>query len=185
MVRVTCNNCGRKVDVNPDKIQLYCPYCGQAFSSHLIQTVLQQKSTLVICNRERTHRTEIEHEHNTKQTKLLVGIFIGAFIFLIAAIIFAIIMNIPTDEDHTNNGEVKVTASSDEFKGMNYNNVREIFLNAGFENVVLEENPDIVFGIFAKEGDVEMVSINGDTDFSKGDWFPSNSVVIIKYHTKK
>ena len=54
---------------------------------------------------------------------------------------------------------------------------------AGFSKIELIALDDLKFGLFDKEGEVEEVSINGDTSFKKKSVFPKKAAVRIQYHS--
>lgn len=56
---------------------------------------------------------------------------------------------------------------------------------AGFTNIKLEKEKDLIFGWISKNGEVSSVTINGKSSFSDGDWFKKDAVIRIKYHTYK
>lgn len=66
----------------------------------------------------------------------------------------------------------------------NYKDIEEKFKNAGFTNISTEILYDIYWGV-TPEGEVEKVSINGNTDFKRGDIFKKDSKVVITYHMKE
>ena len=49
--------------------------------------------------------------------------------------------------------------------------------------ITTKENKDLVTGFITKDGSVEKVSINGDSDFEEGDIFPEEAAVVVTYHT--
>lgn len=80
-------------------------------------------------------------------------------------------------------GEAKTPSGSSVQKGRNYQSVAEDFKSHGFTNINLEELDDLVIGWFTKEGEVESVSVDGDTGYSADTWYPNNVEVVIIYHT--
>lgn len=69
-------------------------------------------------------------------------------------------------------------------KGQNYLDVVRIMQDAGFSGIEIDKLHDIKIGVLTKEGEVESVSVNGDTGFSQGAAYPRNAKVVITYHTK-
>ena len=69
------------------------------------------------------------------------------------------------------------------YKGDNYKDVEQSFIAAGFENVQVSGMDDLVTGWITKEGSVEKIYINGNSEFSKGEKFPQDATVIISYHS--
>lgn len=77
--------------------------------------------------------------------------------------------------------EVKLDVASSEYKYGNYDDVKVELEKLGFTNIKSEVLYDIVFGITPK-GEVESVSIAGNSDFKRGDVFAKEAEVIITYH---
>lgn len=80
---------------------------------------------------------------------------------------------------------VVVPVTSKAAKGVNYIDIQTAFNDAGFVNIVLEPMPDIVFGWFVKDGEVDAVLINGESKYSEGAQYRPDVEVVIKYHTLK
>jgi len=80
--------------------------------------------------------------------------------------------------------EAKVPDSASGYKYDNYKNVQESLSEAGFTNIKTEILYDIVLG-WTSEGEVDSVSIAGDTSFDKGTVFRKEAEVIITYHMKE
>ena len=81
--------------------------------------------------------------------------------------------------------EVAIPLSSKKYKGENYEVVVQQLEDAGFENVEAKPVKDLVIGLITKDGDVESVSIAGDTEFEEGDIFSKDAKVVVTYHTFK
>ena len=82
-----------------------------------------------------------------------------------------------------NEDDLQPPLASPVASGMNYVDVATQFEKAGFSNVQLEGNGELVVGLFHREGDVDEVSIDGKIDYATGDWFPKNSTVIIRFYS--
>lgn len=80
--------------------------------------------------------------------------------------------------------EAMVPSSAEKYKRKNYEEIVKSFEDAGFTNVSTEILYDIVWGL-TEEGESDKVSINGATDFSYGDIFPKDAVVIVTYHLRQ
>ena len=80
--------------------------------------------------------------------------------------------------------EAMVPSSALNCKFENYKDIEKIFKNAGFINIKTEILYDIVWG-WTNEGEVEKVSINGKTDFNRGDVFAKDAEIVITYHMKE
>lgn len=69
-------------------------------------------------------------------------------------------------------------------KGYTYAELKQKFEDEGFTNVKVYPIPDIKLGIFAKEGEVESVTIGKDESFKRSSIFNADEEIVIKYHTK-
>ena len=82
-----------------------------------------------------------------------------------------------------NPDEAAVPAKAYDFKYDDYKDVANQLRAAGFTNISYEIYYDIIFGI-TPEGEVDSVSINGRTDYIKGEIFKKDVPIIISYHMK-
>ena len=80
-------------------------------------------------------------------------------------------------------GEAKTPSASSVQKGRNYQDVYSQFEEKGFTNIRFEALDDLVTGWLTKDGEVESVSVDGDTGYSADRWYPADAEVIITYHT--
>lgn len=69
-----------------------------------------------------------------------------------------------------------------EDNGYSYEVLEGQFRDAGFTNVVTEPVSDLVLGIMAKSGEIEQVSINGNSSFNSSDLYNPDAKVVIYYH---
>ena len=81
--------------------------------------------------------------------------------------------------------EIRIDFSLKDYKGDNYNEVVAELKAKGFQRIRVENLKDVVLGVFAKDGAVESISINGGVDYKVGDWINNQSEVVIAYHGKK
>lgn len=77
----------------------------------------------------------------------------------------------------------KMPASADGFAKQGYQKVVADLIEAGFTNVEAEGLEDMVIGLFAKEDQVKEVTVNGYTDYKRGDEFPKDSIIVVHYHS--
>ena len=78
---------------------------------------------------------------------------------------------------------IAVPASSSDLKGENYKDVMTRLKTAGFASIETASIDDLVLGWLAKDGDVERVSVNGETKFDADSRFPKGAKIVITYHT--
>lgn len=75
--------------------------------------------------------------------------------------------------------------TSKKAKGENYEDVLEAFKNAGFVNVSLEVEYDLVTGWITGDGEVEQITIDGNKKYKSSSKFRPDVEVVILYHTFK
>lgn len=77
--------------------------------------------------------------------------------------------------------EVMVPSSASNCMFENYKDIEKIFKDAGFTNITTEILYDIVWG-WTEEGEVDSISIDGNSDFIRGDIFAKDAKIVITYH---
>jgi hypothetical protein len=75
--------------------------------------------------------------------------------------------------------------TSKDAKGKNYEEVIAEFKKAGFTNISVSVEYDIVAGWFNDDGEVKSVSINGDSKYRYSDEYRLDAQIVITYHTWK
>lgn len=79
--------------------------------------------------------------------------------------------------------EVLITSAMAFCSEDNFNSAVALFRSAGFQNVLTIPLNDLNFFTQRKNGQVDNVTINGDSSFEEGDVFPKTAQVIITYHS--
>ncbi len=85
--------------------------------------------------------------------------------------------------ESSHEGEAMIPKSASELKGDDYLEVSALFEESGFTRIKPEKIDDLVLGLLTKDGEVEAVTVGGNNSFSAGEWVPSDTEVIIVYHT--
>ena len=136
--------------------------------------------------KEKTKRNEIYLKHKAEEEKrdnrfffIVVGCFV--LIYIIMSGVWRLDDKIDTNK-HKANGDIEVGKNYDKLVGKNYKDVETYFKKLGFKDIVLKKHDDLIIGIINKDGEVEKISINGDTEFDS-DWYPKKSKIEITYHT--
>ena len=138
---------------------------------------------------ERTKREKQRYEYQerrekreeAKNTKIVIGVIL--LIFLLTGVFFY--LGERENIEHKRNNDIQVFTSAENLEKKNFEEVKEMLSSAGFKNIKFIKDEDLVLGVFAKDGEVEKVTINGNSEFSANDWFPSDAKVKITYHTYK
>ncbi|WP_416728771.1 DUF4839 domain-containing protein [Fictibacillus sp. JL2B1089] len=100
---------------------------------------------------------------------------------IIACIIFSLAGCAGDSNEHE--GEAKTPSGSSVQKGRDYKKVVKDFKEKGFKNISTKKQEDLITGWLTKEGEVESVSVDGDTDYSSDEWYSNDVEVVITYHT--
>ena len=96
-----------------------------------------------------------------------------------------IIYGCGSSKDDNNPDLIKPPASSSSLKKENYKDVVTKFEKSGFENIEVQKLEDLITGWITKDGSVESVSIDGDTNYDSSKKYSKNSKILIVYHTFK
>ena len=113
------------------------------------------------------------------------GVLVKRFICAFLAILLCLCVVACDGETKTQNNDTTtgLPFSSNDYESKNYAEVLEDFEAAGFTNIKLEPIYDLITGWLTSDGEVEEISINGSTSFAKGEDYPKDAEIIIKYHT--
>ncbi len=202
LIKLNCQNCNGMLEVDIDNLIAYCPYCGQKllFGVEQMNAILKEKEKTKRAqeitkkeqektkrSEEATKRLEMEHRYKEREDKRNnkkdVVALIGAIAFIFVVISLMFFMSEREKQQHLKDGEIKISFSADEIIGDNYNSIVKILKNDGFENIELIKADDLIVGVISKENTVKSISVNGDSDFSEGTWFPKDAIITITYHT--
>jgi hypothetical protein len=109
-------------------------------------------------------------------------VMVGLSIFLVLMFAFLGIMTL-LESAPNGDGEIRIPSSSSTFEAKDYQDVMTELQAAGFTNVETEALDDLIIGWLTKDGEVEKVSVNGNTNFSADRKFPEDAKIVITYHT--
>lgn len=115
---------------------------------------------------------------NSVAKKVLIDTTVNAAVKTIGAV-----ADYNSKRVYTESKTIKVPNSSDYYMGKNYHDVQDELTAYGFTNIVLLPKRDLIKGWLTKDGAVEVVSINGKTDFKRERKFPADVRIVITYHT--
>lgn len=77
--------------------------------------------------------------------------------------------------------ETAMPQSASSYKYQNYADVQAELSKVGFTNISFEILYDIELG-WTEEGEVDSVSVDGNTEFEQGDMFKKDAAIVITYH---
>lgn len=197
LYQLICPACGATVEIEEDRKSMFCTYCGSQI--HVEDGIKRVEITKNV-NYHKTYTDEAKiREHERKEKIMLkqmeyedrekrrndrslfyiMGIFMLLALFCFGMSYFWEQATMPAVD------EVKLPFSASDLKGENYEQVVADLENAGFSDITVTKQEDLITGFLTKEGSVEKVSINGDSDYDKRDIFPEKAKVIVIYHTFK
>ena len=102
----------------------------------------------------------------------------------IAALIVACVLAATiTGCDDTTSDKIHAPLNSSDVSNSKYQDVVSQFKKSGFTNVTTKEIDDLIIGFLTEDGEVEEVSIGGDTSFSTSDAFAADTPVVVSFHT--
>lgn len=184
--KLTCSNCNGILDMEiaEDTTSFFCPYCGQKF--YLDDEKKEYSINKNINFNKNIHKRYtddaevIKAKNKDKENK-------RSWIALIVCAIIAI--GIPFGmlakfniEEIVAKSEGKINAGFyRDLLDKDYKTVEAHFEAAGFTDIELIDLNDAGIA-FWNDGQVEIISVGGDTDFDSTDWFYPNTKVIISYH---
>lgn len=120
------------------------------------------------------------HEEDKQHSKNKIILWTTIIAVIIIAIVGGILYkNHIEDTD----GKIRVNYASSDLEGENYLEVVSKLEDEGFTNIRTESIDDLINGWLTKDGEVESVSIDGDTEFSSNSRFLPSSEIVISYHT--
>lgn len=82
----------------------------------------------------------------------------------------------------TDPNEITMPLSAYDYKNKNYQDVISDFHKLGFTNIKTEVVYDIFFGILVSEGESDRVTIDGNSNFEKGDTFSKDAEIVVTFH---
>lgn len=200
--KLSCPNCDGILElkiINSNRI--YCPYCGQQF---LIDDGKREYTTNKNINIHKTIKSDrtyherytndadvIREKNNGIASKLpwialIVFLLIGFISYLFDSAIPSLMRERQQREEAQAIQEAidagKISAGqSYKLIGEDYRTVEAHFEAAGFTNIQLIDLDDSGFEFWI-DGDVETISIGGDTSFTSSDYYDPDTKVVISYH---
>ena len=104
--------------------------------------------------------------------------------WIIAVLLFIGIVGSANRKDNEEDGDgTTIGYSSSELSGKNYKDAETLLRGKGFTNITTEAKGDLIVGIISTEYEVAEVSVGGKTYFRKTAKFPTDTPIIIRYHS--
>lgn len=179
-----CRNCGAYIDVpNPNMQMCYCQYCGsQNWIDNGNRTIHKYIEKRDVDEAAIIRAKTAHHEVIFKEVSTILAVMVP-----VVAIIALIILgyngykaDLETRPDRVIVRELSA-GDSDDYIGKKYEKVQEELADRGFTNISTIDLDDSGINIF-KNNKVESVTIDGNSNFSKGNYFAADADVVIRYH---
>ena len=195
LIKLKCDSCGSVLKVRDDQKKVTCEYCGFSFIVDDEVSRVEINENFKYTDEARLKESDVrskELDYLYKDNKLkmfldmfkndnFVLVFMMVMIFVVGRI-FSISASISEKKE---DDRIVIPMDAKKYKGENYKHVVQQLEDAGFENVDAEPVYDLVTGWLTKDGEVEKVSIAGDTEFKEGEYFSEEDHVVVVYHTYK
>ncbi len=181
---INCPYCGASLEVDiQDRESVFCNYCGKQIllydDSVKTKNVNVKKEINIqkrIVNDAEVIRARAEEKENKNAMVVL------AIVFGVLLLISALGIGIPSLINATNKSAGNLNAGYyKDLIGEDYKSVQAHFESAGFTNIELIDLNDSGLA-FWKDGEVEIISVGGNTTFESLDWFAPDTKVVISYH---
>lgn len=198
-MQLKCKNCGGVMSIDPNRQIMSCPYCDSRelmveSDNVKIQNIKSKAYTAVENTKNFIHRDieygklktqkDIEKIKANKETfdqKIGLILFASSFMFLLALLGFASCM--AEEEEKERKNKIEITVSDSDFWNVDYKEAVAQFEDMGFTDIETKGNEDLINGWIVSENSVDKITINGDEDFSEGDFFDKDAKVRIYYHS--
>ena len=194
LITLECPNCHASLEVDGDMSVAYCQYCGTKLL--LADESIKINATINHNIRDETKIQELKTKQEVKLAKLKYKaerdrltrkIIIGWIIFALVGAIGMVAYE--SISEHMYKHKIEVMAEEGRFtigdhtelEGKKHKGIVKLLKGAGFtdiEEVHLDDKSFLSLG----NGKVESVSINGNTVFSKNDFWDGSEHVVVTYH---
>lgn len=195
-ISLKCKECGAPIRIESisnikDQI-VECDHCHSVCIIKASHSEMGSKAEASIELINAKYRNDLEKvkfihfsEEDKKKTQfkrkmiIAVGYLVIMFILMVPLFVMAYL------EENGNPFVDTVTVKKDyyDFKGENFKDAENDLSDMGFTNIKVKKIKDIKYGIFTKDGEVDRVTINGDSEFKEDERFNADSKVKIYYHT--
>lgn len=181
-----CPECAANLEIEEGRTICYCQYCG----CKILLEDEKQESTInknININKNVTYTSRHTDDADVIRAKSEANKDVRDFKQVL--ILFGILILIPligfawmhfTEMLAQHEGKINAGYYKD-LIGEKYETVEAHFEAAGFTNIELIDLDDAGIS-FWKNGEVEIISVGGNTSFDSADWFEPDTRVVISYH---
>ena len=199
-----CSCCGAKIIMTNENEHIY---------RHVDEAAIKQAETEQIVQMKRLEIIEKKRAAKEKRRKFkvilsiilgaigLLGLAIGGIsgnedsagymvgmvsLLILMYMWFGDMVNHDKEDDDTDiyvGEKIRIPKNISDYTEQNYASIEAIFQKAGFTNIRSVALNDLKLGLLKKPGNVESITVNGKAITSGGKKVPSDSTVVISYHS--
>ena len=130
-IELTCKNCNGTMEVHEDEEKIVCPFCGATNWIVESDEIRRDKAKY----RFQTEREKAKAESAVKRDVALYKFLKFKYIFITAVLIAAIIFMIVMINNANEHAHIAPPLSAAKLIGRQYNDVKNLFIDAGFLNI--------------------------------------------------
>ncbi|MBR2523182.1 MAG: hypothetical protein IKE53_01940 [Clostridiales bacterium] len=209
---ITCPQCGANQSFEDNNTSTFCSYCGSQLvvenNNEHIYRHIDEAELLRAENEKIELLAKMRSNENNNKTKNMM-FWIKMAIISIIVIVAVVLMIVGFTNDHNmmlsvvgmllltvafvvgvsfqTNGRtedgIKLPEAIRNYNSKSYIAIEQILRNAGFQNIQCIPLGDLTTGIIIKSGRVSSISINGNPIMNYLGRFPSDSKILITYHS--
>ena len=177
-----CVNCGSMLDLQVDEYhsRVFCPYCGQVYEVDHHRKEISITQNVNITERYTDDAAVIRAKQKDRESKyawVYAAVPIG-FLFLV--LVCMLTLPVLTKGIAQRQGKISAGWYYD-YGDLQYEAAELYLTELGFTNIVLIDLNDAEKK-GKNDGEVESITINGDSRFDRDDYFYPTDKVIILYH---
>lgn len=180
--RTHCPNCNGMLDLQVEDhcSKVFCPYCGQVYEVDHRRRELVINQEVNVTNRYINDAEIIRAKTKDRESRRWWIPYL--VIFAIPLFAFAYLIFEPRVSEFIAQNQGRVRAGDYwDYDDLNYQAAEQYLRELGFTNIVLIDLDDAVEKN-RTDGEVESVTIDGDSGFYDDDYFYPTDKVIIRYH---
>ena len=182
---LVCKRCKAPLEYEEGSAVLRCPHCGYTEKIDESDEIIRERIRARIYKETELGKTKLETDADIKAREIdleekSLGIKKAKYVIYAIVIAFLVAFICYTVYNGKHKGKIHIRQASDYYIGMDYQVVRRLLTEAGFENIEDSQQATLSKKEQELEGKVVRVSIDGNPTFEKG-WFSKKATVTIYY----
>ena len=183
--QLSCPGCGGQVPIPNDSSALSatCPYCGSSIiltnryniridETYTDSAKIVESNNSVIKLSMRLNEEEVKRQHEDREKRQVFSVLL--------IVSLGIIIVLALNNLHKEHIGMISAGNYKDYLNTSYKTVTEELKAIGFKNINTVDLDDA--GFLKKADNVTKISIKGDSEFTKSDYFWPDDPVVITYH---